>query len=533
MSNKLRKITQNRMLILSRCKAASNARETESHMKSKSTHLFLFLICIYTLTAGGHYGGDGFWHYLTAQSLVRDGDLVISDEPFAMPEMQSTYDAVTSSGRRYSKYGLGLSLAEVPLYAVGLLLADLFPHIPADYLTMFTTSLVNVIISALWVIVFFHAIRSLDYAPATIGWLTGAFALGTMVFPYAGYGFSEPLAGLGLLLAIHGITKRDPSPLLAGMGFGIAILTKSYMVILLPILILYLRRNKWAIHRVGVFLAPIAVACLLIAYYNHLRYGNIFLTGYHLDALAQKGGYFTFLFAQFVTAFYGLIFSTGRGLIFFFSLICLFPIAYLKFRSTRPNEARLFLGLILMLFGFLLPMIEWSAGASWGPRYLLPIMPFCLLPLGALANLAWIRRLAIVGFLVQLPAALMNPHLFVRFVQDNEIGTVIFAPHQMGDLLFSPYLSPILGGYCQLASAIHRLFTGQSLHYTIPSYTERFVSASLENYDLIDMWWVNALRTNMLGPTMTSALILFVIGLTILAIYSARRAMHMPSCRET
>ncbi len=490
-------------------------------------HLFLFLICIYTLTAGGHYGGDGFWHYLTAQSLVRDGDLIVADETFAMPEMQHTYEAVTASGHRYSKYGLGMSLAEVPLYAVGLLLVDRFPHIPADYLTMFTTSMTNVLISALWVIVFFHALRSYDCAPSTIRWLTGAFAFGTMVFPYAGYGFSEPLVGLGLLIAIHGLTKRDPSPLLAGMGFGIAILTKSYMVVLLPVLLLYLRRNKWDIYRVGVFLAPIAATCLLIAYHNHLRYGSIFLAGYHLGDLALKGGYFTFLVTQFATAFYGLLFSTGRGLIFFFSLICLFPIAYLKFRSSHPNEARLFLGLILMLFVFLLPLIYWDAGSSWGPRYLLPIMPFCLLPLGALADLKWIRRLAILGFLVQLPAVLMNPHLFVRFVQDNEIGTTIFAPHQMGDLLFSPYLSPILGGYYQLASAVYRLFTGQSLHYTIPSYTERFVSASLANYDLIDMWWVNALRTNMLGPTMTAVLIFSVIGLTILAIYSARRAMHI------
>ena len=492
-----------------------------------TTHLFLFLICIYALTAGGHYGGDGFWHYLTAQSLVRDGDLIIADEIFAMPEMQRTYDAVTSSGRRYSKYGLGMSLVETPFYAVGLLFANIFPHIPADYLTMFTTSMANVIISALWVIVFFRVIRSYDYAPSKTRWLTGAFAFGTMVFPYAGYGFSESLVGLGLLISIYGLTKRKPSPLLAGMGFGIAILTKLYMVVLLPVLLLYLRRNKWATHRVGVFLAPIAATCLLIAYHNHLRYGNIFQTGYHLDALAQKGGYFTFLFTQFVTAFYGLMFSTGRGLIFFLPLICLFPIAYLKFRSSHPNDARLFLGLILMLFVFLLPMIDWHAGSSWGPRYLLPIIPFCMLPLGVLANIKWIRRLTILGFFVQLPAALMNPHLFTHFVEKKKIGAMIFAPHQMGDLLFSPYLSPILGGYYQFASAIYRLFTGQSLHYTIPSGTERFVSASLENYDLIDMWWVNALRTNMFSPTMTFALILIVIGLTLLAVYSARQVMQI------
>ncbi|MYF73670.1 MAG: hypothetical protein F4175_09940 [Gemmatimonadetes bacterium] len=179
-----------------------------------------------------------------------------------------------------------------------------------------------------------------------------------------------------------------------------------------------------------------------------------------------------------------------------------------------------------MLFIILLPMIDWHAGSSWGPRYLLPILPFCIFPLGVLADIKWTRRLTVLGFFVQLPAVLMNPYLFTHLVQDKKIGATIFAPHQMGDLLFSPNLSPIIGGYYQITSAICRLTTGQSLDYTISSGTERIVSASLKNYDLIDMWWVNVLRTNILSPTMTLALILVVICLIIIAIYAARQAMY-------
>lgn len=487
-----------------------------------TTHLFIFLLCIYALTAGGHYGGDGFWNYLTAQSLIRDGDLVISDETFTLPEMQKHYDAITSSGRQYSKYGPGLPLAEIPFYTVGRLLTSIFPNIPADYLTMFTTSMTNVVISALWVIFFFFILQSFNYTPSTTKWLTGAFALGTMVFPYSGYGYPEPLVGLGLLIATHALIKRSPSPILAGIGFAIALLTKFYTLVLLPIPILYLQRTQYTPSRIAIFLSPIIAACLLIAYHNHLRYGDILHTGYHLDTLAQKGGYLAFIPTQFFTAFYGLLFSTGRGLIFFFPLICLLPIAYSKFKLSHPNEAHLFLGFILMLFVLLLPMVDWHGGSSWGPRYLLPIIPFCIFPLGALVDIKWIRRLTVLGLFIQLPAVLMNPYLFMHFVQDKKIGAIIFAPHQMGDLLFSPNLSPILGGYYQFSSAIHRLTTGQSLDYTISSGTERFVSGSLKNYDLIDIWWVNALRTNMLSPIMTLALILVVICLILIAIYSAR-----------
>jgi len=331
-----------------------------------------------------------------------------------------------------------------------------------------------------------------------------------------------------LLMATFGLInfKRNPSAtvvILSGIGFSIAILTKLYTFILLPSLILYLRRNKCSSQGVMVFLLPIIVTSFLIAWHNQARYGNILQTGYHLDILAQKGGYFIFVTTQLFTAFYGLLFSTGRGLIFFMPLICLFPVAYCKFRSSHPNEARLFLSLILIQFTFLLPLIDWHGGSSWGPRYLLPIIPFCIFPLGALVKITGIRRLAIVGLLMNLPGILMNPHLFVRFSRDKKIGDLIFSPNQMGDLLFSPYLSPILGGYYQFTSAISCLLTGESLHYTISSSTERIQSASLENYDLIDVWWLNALRTDMLSTTMTVALLVLVLCLLALAIYAARQ----------
>ena len=338
--------------------------------RSTTTHLFIFLLCIYALTAGGHYGGDGFWNYLTAQSLMRDGDLVISDESFTLPEMQKHVQCDYLIWTPVLQIlGPGMPLVEIPFYAVGLLLTHIFPNIPADYLTMFTTSMTNVVISALWVLFFYLIIQSFNYPPTTVKWLTGAFALGTMV-AYSGYGYPEPLVGLGLLIATHSLIKRNPSPILAGIGLSIAILTKFYTLVLLPIPLLYLHRNQYSKSHILAFLSPIIAACLLIAYHNHLRYGNILLTGYHLDILAQKGGYLAFIPTQIFTAFYGLLFSTGRGLIFFFPLICLLPIAYSKFKSSHPNEARLFLSFTLILFVLLLPMIDWHAGSSWGPRAL-------------------------------------------------------------------------------------------------------------------------------------------------------------------
>lgn len=134
--------------------------------RTAACYLFVFLLCIYLLTAGGHYGGDGFWNYLTARSLVIDGDLKISDQTFAIPEMQRQYEAVASSGRIHSKYGLGLPLLEVPFFAVGHFLSGIIPKIPADYLTMFTVSMTNVVLCALWgVLFFFYCLSAGLFAP--------------------------------------------------------------------------------------------------------------------------------------------------------------------------------------------------------------------------------------------------------------------------------------------------------------------------------------------------------------------------------
>ncbi len=499
--------------------------------RTAACYLFVFLLCIYLLTAGGHYGGDGFWNYLTARSLVIDGDLKISDQTFAIPEMQRQYEAVASSGRIHSKYGLGLPLLEVPFFAVGHFLSGIIPKIPADYLTMFTVSMTNVVLCALWGVLFFFTVCLLGYSRPCVFILTFIFALGTMAFPYSGYGFSEPLVGAGILLSVYGaIAHRKRAAVfdlaIVGIGLGLAVSTKLYALIVLPVLVYYLRSEIKNTRKMAALFLPLFLFFVLIACHNWARYGNVFLTGYHLDILSQQGGYFAFWPSQIVTALYGLFLSTGRGLLFFLPVVCVFPWAYRACKTSHPDEAFLFLSLIAVHIVLVAGMIDWHGGSCWGPRYLLPVVPFFILPSGELIarSQTWMRCVVALGFaglVAQLPGVLANPHLFVRFAQDKEMGDLLFVPGQTGDLVFSPYLSPILGGYYQIVSGLVRLFTGQSLTYTISSSTTRSITASLESYDVIDVWWLNAMHTGMLGTGMIFTLLLFVLILILTAVYTA------------
>jgi hypothetical protein len=81
---------------------------------------------------------------------------------------------------------------------------------------------------------------------------------------------------------------------------------------------------------------------------------------------------------------YGLTLSPGKGLLWYLLLTALSPLGFWYFNRRRPNENKLFLGLVVIWIVFHSPYTYWSGGWSWGPRFLLPIVPYLLLPLGAL-----------------------------------------------------------------------------------------------------------------------------------------------------
>jgi len=504
---------------------------------------FALFLALYLLVAGGHYGGDGFWNYLTAESIVLDGDLVVGDRPFLIREMVNQYSdgtqgsAAHTPGRRYSKYGIGMALVEVPFYAAGVLAVRLLPGMPRDYVTMFAASLTNVVVCALWGALFFSFSGRLGHNRRTRLWLTGAFGLGTMVFPYSGYGFSEPLVGLCLLGSATALCSYRHRPaewrlVVAGGTMGLAIATKSYAIVALPLLLAYVWPSLRALDRKVQLrhglscAAPLAAFALLVMWYNWARYGGVLMTGYHLDDLksefwtGQEGGYFSFSPLNIAIALYGFLLSSGRGLVFFLPTVVLLPIAVRAFHRRHPRESVLFASLVVVHLLLFASFRGWHGGSCWGPRYLLPIVPCLVLPLGPLFQSAapsalWARGLALVGGLVNLPAALTNHHLFIRFVSDQRIGDLIYFPHDPGDLLFTPGVSPVLGAYCQLTSALSAYLTGAGIRYPVPSGAEQAL-VRMDAYHAVDIWWVNALRTGYLSG-LTGAAVALVALLLVLA----------------
>jgi len=81
--------------------------------------VLIFVLCasVFMIFSNGHYGGDGLENYLTAESIVLDGDTAIHDRPFGVDEMNyKTRGNKDEEGSYYSDYGIGMPVLLVPFF---------------------------------------------------------------------------------------------------------------------------------------------------------------------------------------------------------------------------------------------------------------------------------------------------------------------------------------------------------------------------------------------------------------------------------
>lgn len=161
---------------------------------------------------------------------------------------------------------------------------------------------------------------------------------------------------------------------------------KYAALVYVPVVCLYLTAVAWQWQSVrqwigteATALLPVAVGTAGVLLVNFLRFDSLFTTGYapgdHPFTMAIWNGT------------YGLLIGPCRGLLFydpllFVGLACL-PIIVRR----RPHEALLpvgFLVVSLIIYGTYAP---WDGGSCWGPRYLVPILPYLLWPL---MELGWL-----------------------------------------------------------------------------------------------------------------------------------------------
>ena len=140
---------------------------------------------------------------------------------------------------------------------------------------------------------------------------------------------------------------------------------------------------------------------------------------------------------------YGLLLSPGKSFFLYNppAIIGLLGIRYLF--KHHLEIAILFIILILSHILFYSPWNSWHGGNSWGPRFLLLILPYLILPAGFAdfsKKAKWAAIVAIVlGVAIQIPAVTVN---IARYDYHMKVK---YGGPSGNMMLFSPIHSPVIG----------------------------------------------------------------------------------------
>lgn len=410
--------------------------------RSYNLVLFLFILPIYLLTYQGITSGDGLLHYHTVQNLFKTGSFSLPDEIYGGDKQLKAFMKQGRDGKIYSSLPPGLSLASIPLGAIGFAIDHItgldtkFAYknmVDEKYLenirkipSAFMVGLTNTILMSLALVFFFNLTRLLR--PEAQGYgllLTLVCGFGTIVWPYAVTYWTQALDTFCLMGSLFYLmnflkNKNNGSLLAAGILSGFSVLSRYeapiYLFWLTAFTAFFLvQERKW--QKIIIYLAPIIVIFLLLLLWNQYRFGSLWDTG-----SALSGNVFRAFRGDIGTSLPANLFSLHRS-VFLYSPPALFFFALIFYFKKNPYFVLLIILLVVTNVVFFSKFFFWSAPSSWGPRYQVVVVPLMVLPaLFLLDGRKWVPNvlcvLAIAGLVVQLVGVLQPLQLDTKLCAD-------------------------------------------------------------------------------------------------------------------
>ncbi|HJZ72539.1 MAG TPA: hypothetical protein VKE51_12430 [Vicinamibacterales bacterium] len=421
--------------------------------------LFVLLQGLYVATSTGRlHVTDEASAFFQARDLVEAGSLTVPSSTTGFV----FYGERDRHGRLRAPNGPLHAIVLVPYYLLGKLMA-LVPGVPEssrDLVLAFAVVLSSTTCSALAAALFLALLLRRGTPPRVAVTVAVAFAVGTPLFAYSAWLFSEPLATallVGAALCVFG-DARPPATghaLLGGLLLGACVLVRPGHALAAPafaaaLLVRDGRRGASPALTLGAA-ASIGVA-IALAWNTHL-FGNPLDFGY--PAIADGGKRINGFDTPLLSGLAGFLLSPGK------SIFVYAPLAAIGIPASR-RLARADRGLALlavaMPVGYLLlyaRYTQWEGGYCVGPRYLLPTLPFLLLALGR--DLAEARPAAWRTFIVLTAAGVLVQaiSLATSFLEDQYASgyydqafnyRMSYAPLYSQSALFVRYLLSFVRG---------------------------------------------------------------------------------------
>jgi len=208
----------------------------------------------------------------------------------------------------------------------------------------------------------------------------------SFLFAYAGTYTGHVLSGVFALTAY--IFLKDKKYILSGIMLGLALATEFPVGVLVPVWALLIYLNEKKISKPLLFALGLIPGFILVLWYNYHLTGSFTKTPYNYEIHQQKENAedIGFNMPSF-SAFWGLVFSTFRGVLYYtpIFILMLWYVAksgYQNSIKSMKNRSNLFsIGiknyLLMTIVAYLIlysAYYQWPGGWAFGPRYLIPMV---------------------------------------------------------------------------------------------------------------------------------------------------------------
>ena len=311
------------------------------------------------------------------------------------------------SGNYYSDKGPGLSFLGIPFYFIGKFIAY---RLYSDTLLINGTLASFIVVcgsifTSLSVVVIFELCKLLKISEKTSLITALSYAFGTIAFVYGKTFFAHGTSAFLLIsaayLTVHYFQngREDGKKVfLAGLALGYSVCIDYQNVLALPpILAFYAFKRDF--RKLLLFLVSYTACLSLLAWYHLAAFGSPFSTPYNYTGTygdVQSTQAFSY---PIYLGLFGLLFSTYRGLFYLSPFLLFGAYGFVLFFRRYKHEAIWFALTFLMMLFVLSVYVVWHGGGAYGPRLLLSVIPFLVVPIGILldtpniANNRWFKVL--------------------------------------------------------------------------------------------------------------------------------------------
>lgn len=431
--------------------------------------IFVFL-GLALFSSGTIESQDGLQYLTIARQIYFNHTLTMPTAKYPRDNIHMNVQ-LGNSGQEYSPTGLGYSLALMPaviLEDLSLKLAQIEPvqafPLKGDWPVLFFASFINPMFGAILAVIFYLYLRSynITHSSALLVSLVGIVA--TNIWPYTKHGFAHMMFITFMTLTFYcfrraHLVKKSLVMFWAGVSFGLVIIAynPTFIFLVIPLAIYYLLLNwrRWSAFIPDSLMFAIGAGpfALLYLIFNKVRFGDVISAGYRaapgLPLPIPAPNYIKF------EGIWSVLLSPGKSIFLYTPLLLLIIVFWFKLKKKLLPEIVSWLILVATYTYFIGTFIGggdypvWHGEASWGPRYMLPIIPLAVILVGHIYTRLSRRQkififtpLVMIGIWIQLLGVIIPYQIrFAGLELKADINNRLTDLNEYGNLI--PRYSPV------------------------------------------------------------------------------------------